>query len=303
MKMQRLGSSELVSTRLAYGCMRIVGTWNPAEITPEKREVGFAALKAAYEAGYNLFDHADIYCSGECEKLHGELLKSSPDLRRSTIIATKCGIRNNPHRYDFSGKHIIWSAEQALQRLGVETIDLFQLHRPDLLMEPEEVHLAFLQLHREGKVRYFGVSNFLPSFVEALRKGGSLPLVVNQVEIHMGRLDPFKDGTLDQCLDGSITPLSWSPFGGGWLAGTQTLPDTDPRAHIQKELNDYASKLGTSAAHLALAFLLHHPSKIVPIVGSTKPERIKEMVSADQIELTREMWYDLWRIGDGKPLP
>ena len=227
MKTQRLGASDLISTRLGYGCMRIAGTWNPNDITTEMRDKGKAAIMAAYEAGYTLFDHADIYCRGACESIHGEVLREIPSMRKDILIATKCGIRfpgepdpESPHRYDFSKEYIIESCDKSLARLGIETIDLYQLHRPDLLMDPAEVAEAFTILHSSGKVRWFGVSNFMPSFVSALQAHLPFPLAVNQVEIHLGRLACFYDGTLDQCLELGITPLSWSPLAGGMLGNT-----------------------------------------------------------------------------------
>jgi predicted oxidoreductase len=220
MKTQPIGDTELTSTRLAYGCMRISGTWNPKEFTDAHRERGEAALIAAYEAGYSLFDHADIYGRGLCETIHGGVLAKVPSMRNQILIATKCGVRfkDDPAgtvgRYDFSHEHIVRSCNGSLERLGTETIDIYQLHRPDVLMNPEEVAKAFTELHSSGKVRYFGVSNFTPSFVDTLQKALPFKLIVNQVEISLARRECFFDGTLDQCLREHITPLAWSPLGG-----------------------------------------------------------------------------------------
>src|SRR4051794_3525343 len=218
MKTQSLGNSSLRTTRLAYGNMRSAGTWTPAEVTPEKFEAGVRAHVAAFEAGYTLFDTADIYCRGVCEKILGETLRRVKGMRERIIIATKCGIRfpgdpdpGSPHRYDFSAEHIRRSCEASLMRVGVQTIDLYHLHRPDVLMNPHEVAEVFVQLKQEGKVREFAVSNFLPSTLTALQAALPFPLSVNQVEIHLARLECFYDGTLDQCLERNITPLSWSP--------------------------------------------------------------------------------------------
>ncbi len=302
-----LGKSDLLSSRLAYGCMRIAGTWNPAEITPDREETGRKALLAAYEAGYTLFDHADIYCRGGCEEMHGRLLKDSPELRRQTTIATKCGVRqqntpspDDPGRYDFSKEWILQSCEGSLQRLGVETIDLYQLHRPDVLMDPSEVSEAFSELHRSGKVRWFGVSNFVPSYVDLLQKSLSIPLIVNQVEISLRRLDCFTDGTLDQCLAETITPLSWSPLGGGSLGAATSESGTDPTV---AELDRIAKLREVSPAVISLAWLLKHPSKIVPIVGSAKPKNIHEATLSDGSDLTREEWYALYIAARGENMP
>lgn len=310
MKQQRLGASDLVVGRIAYGCMRIARKWAPSEVTPAMQEEGKASLRAAYEAGCTLFDHADIYSSGVCEEIHGELLRESPSLRAQTVIATKCGVRrpgdpnpSSPHRYDFSRGHIIASVEGSLQRLGVDCIDLYQLHRPDYLMNPAEIGDAFAQLHEQGKVRWFGVSNMRPAQVSALQSGLLFPLVVQQVEIHLGRLDCLEDGTLDQCLERSITPLSWSPLGGGWLAKSEPAALEGTRAETAACLDAIARERGATRAQIALAWLLEHPAGIIPIVGSTRPEAIRESALADQIVLGREDWYRLLRAAQGRSLP
>ncbi len=314
MKIQSIGGSTLNSTRLSYGCMRISGTWNPSEVTSERVEYGKAAVLAAYEAGYTLYDHADIYCRGECERIFGLVLKDIPSMRNEIVIATKCGIRfpgepnpDSPHRYDFSAEHILKSCDASLERLKVDTIDIYQLHRPDLLMDPEEIARAFDTLHRQGKVRYFGVSNFVPSFVRALQSGLSAPLIVNQVEVHLGRLDCFTDGTLDQCIAENITPLSWSPLGGGFLGEGSKLDPKHPRYEVLSKLqaacDEIAKKHGVNRTIVAISWLLKHPSKIIPIIGSANPAHIKDAVRADSFELDREEWYRLLVAARGEGLP
>lgn len=314
MKTTLIGTSQLETTRLAYGCWRLAGTWEPKEVTPEKVEIGRKAALAAYDAGYTLFDHADIYCHGVSESIFGQVLKEVSGMRERILIATKCGIRfagepqpSSPQRYDFSHEHILRSCEQSLTRLGVETIDLFQLHRPDFLMDPEEVAAAFSKLKQEGKAREFGVSNFLPSQVAALQKACPLPLIVNQVEISLARLDCFNDGTLDQCLAENMTPLAWSPLGGGVLgSGYVTGPQDTRRARLQPllaALDEIAREHGTTRTVIALAWLLKHPANIVPLVGSVQPERIREAVQADALALSREEWYRLLVLARGEPLP
>lgn len=292
--------------------MRIAGTWNPKEITPEREQAGIQSIWAAYEAGFNFFDHADIYSQGGCESIHGAALKQHPELRNA-IVATKCGIRfggdpnpDSPHRYDFSKEHILWSCDQSLRRLGVDKIDLYQLHRPDALMDPHDVAEAFTKLHEAGKVRWFGVSNFRPAFVSALKSALPFPLIVNQVEIHLGRLEPYYDGTLDQCLELEMTPLSWSPLGGGFLGDGGEVDAKHPQAEVRKgvlkQLDEIAARLGVSRTVLALAWLMKHPSKIVPIVGTVRPERIKDAVGAAELDLDREDWYRLFVAARGRNL-
>lgn len=314
MKTQRIENTDLVSSVLSYGCMRIAGTWNPSEVTPERDEAGQKAVFAAFDAGYTLFDHADIYCRSECEAIFGRALAKAPSMRKEIIIATKCGIRfpgdpnpDSPHRYDFSKSHILASCDKSLKKLGVETIDIYQLHRPDLLMDPAEVAEAFDILKSAGKVRYFGVSNFLPSFVTALQSALPFRLVVNQVEIHLGRLACLYDGTLDQCLAEHLTPLSWSPLGGGFLGSGGTVREDHPRKavldNLLKLLDETAEKHGVNRTVISLAWLLKHPSKIIPIVGSANPERIKEATKAAEVELDREEWYRLLVAARGEGLP
>ncbi|MGH7214417.1 MAG: aldo/keto reductase [Tepidisphaeraceae bacterium] len=314
MNTQPLGTSSLITTRLAYGTMRVSGTWDPAAFTPDHEASGRRALLAAYEAGYILFDHADIYGRGLCESIHGRVMRDVPEMRSRILIATKCGIRfagdptgDAPHRYDFSAKHILWSCEQSLKRLQTDAIDLYQLHRPDVLMNPPEIAQAFAQLKRQGKVREFGVSNFRPSFLSALQKHCPMPLIVNQIEIHLARLDPFDDGTLDQCLEQSITPLAWSPLGGGFLGAGGKVDKKHPRRDellaLQTTLDEVATKYDVSRTVIALAWLLKHPSRIIPIIGSTNPDHLRDATKADKIELSRQDWYRVLLAARGKALP
>ena len=310
-----IGVSPLKSSRLAYGCWRLAGTWIPAEIKPEAEARGRAAVIAAFEAGYTLFDNADIYCRGHCERILGEAMKQATGMREKILIATKCGIRfpgdaspDAPHRYDFSEEHIIWSCEESLKRMKIEVIDLYQLHRPDFLADPQEVAGAFTKLQKAGKVRYFGVSNFRPTLVTALQRACPMPLVVNQVEISLGRLDCFTDGTLDQCLAENIAPLAWSPLARGWLGDGAEKNAVEPKlaaaaTRVNPVLDSIASARRSSRTRIALAWLLKHPSKIIPIVGSTEPSRIKEAATAADVELSREEWYRLLAAARGEPLP
>jgi predicted oxidoreductase len=314
MKTIALGKSGLISSRLAYGCWRIAGSWNPAEVTPKSEAAGQRAVMAAYEAGYTLFDHADIYCDGMAEQIFGGVVKQVSSMRERILIATKCGIRKAgepaseaPFRYDFSAEHIIRSCEQSLKRLRVDRIDLYQLHRPDYLMNPEEVGAAFAKLSEQGKVREFGVSNFRPSQVMALQSVCPRPLVVNQVEISLANLTSFEDGTLDQCLMNRITPMAWSPLAGGQLGSgaRRLLPwqEVYRPAPIVSELDLIAKARGVSRTAVALAWLLKHPAGIVPIVGSTNPDSIRDAVQATELEISREEWYRLLEVARGERVP
>lgn len=312
--MKQVPLSSLSVSRMAYGCWRIAGTWNPAEVTAASQSAGRKAVLAAYEAGFTLFDQADIYCHGETEKIFGQVLKEVSGMRERVVIATKCGIRmagepkpDSPYRYDFSADYITRSCEQSLKRLGVETIDLYQLHRPDYLMDPQEIAGAFEQLKHAGKVREFGVSNFRPSQVTALQSACPMKLVVNQVEISLANLSAFEDGTLDQCLAEKIVPMAWSPLAGGKLGDGATKVLPSQKAYQTRKVNATLDKIAKAhdagRAAIALAWLLKHPSGIIPIVGSTNPEKIREAARAAEIELSRAEWYRLLEAAHGERLP
>lgn len=287
--------------------MRIV-PWNAGDHTPDAEQRGIEAIFAAFDAGYRHFDHADIYAQGRCETVYGKALRERPELR-SAIIATKCGIRfggdpspDSPHRYDFSAEHIVASCERSLERLGVEMIDLFYLHRPDLLMDPDEIAGAFDHLRTQGKVREFGVSNFLPSTLRALQARLPMKLVAHQIEVSLARLDPFYDGTLDQCLELGIRPASWGPLAGGWLGEGGKAKDARGEK-LLGALDEVAARYETTRTILSLAWLLKHPSGIVPIVGTTNPSRIQQSMDAAKLMLSREDWYRLLVAARGEGLP
>ena len=302
MQTVKLGTSPLVASRLAYGCWRIAESG------------GQSAAQAAYEAGYTLFDGADIYGGGQAEVILGETLRQTPGMRDRILITSKCGVRragepnpDSPQRWDFAGEYIVRACESSLQRLGVEAIDLYMLHRPDYLGDPHEIAGAFAQLYDAGKVRHFGVSNFRPSLLNALQVACPFPLVVNQVEVSLLQRSALDDGTLDQCLENGITPMAWSPLAAGLLgSGAKRLLTAQqsyrPEA-VVSELDNIAAARGVDRTVIAYAWLLKHPSKIVPIVGSTDAVRIREAVRATEIDLTREEWYQLFLAARGEPLP
>ncbi|MCC6355014.1 MAG: aldo/keto reductase [Verrucomicrobiae bacterium] len=309
MKTQKIGRGRLMASRLAVGAWRIDADQGPDGVTADVEAAGIRAMHAADDAGYTFFDLADIYGGGACERIFGRALRERRGMRERIVVATKCGIRfpddpapGAPYRYDSSAEHIIRQAEGSLLRMGIDTIDLLMIHRPDFLGDPEEIAGAFERLRAAGKVREFGVSNFAPSQVSALQKACPMPLVVNQVAIHLARLEPFHDGTLDQCLADHITPMAWSPLAGGHLVGGN--PAAEERlAAIRAALDGIAAARGESIGVIALAWLLKHPAGIVPIVGSTRPERIAEAARADAVDLSREEWYQLMQAASGGRLP
>ncbi len=306
-------SQSMHASRLAYGCWRILGH-EGAEPSAGRESAAQQAVTAAYDAGFTFFDHADVYADGAAEKVFGDVLKKISGMRERVVITTKCGIRrkgvpnpDSPYRYDFTADYIIKSCEQSLTRLGVETIDIYQLHRPDYLMDPAEVAGAFAQLKQQGKVREFGVSNFRPEQFSVLQRVCPFPLLVHQVEISLAKLEPFDDGTIDQCLAEKVVPLAWSPLAGGRLSDTLPIDinslDHARRIGLRETLDDIARDYGVSRTIIALAWLLKHPAHIVPIIGTAKPDRIREAAQADKVHLSRDEWYRLLEAARGGRLP
>ena len=296
-----LGTSTLTATRLAYGCWRLAGSEGGPRLDDS---VGIAAVRAAYDAGFTLFDNADIYGRGECERIFGKVLRDISGMRQRIVLATKCGIcppwDGRTHCYDSSSAYIIASVEGSLKRLSADFVDLLMIHRPDFLGDPDEIASAFAQLRTQGKVREFGVSNFRPSQLAALQKHCAMPLIVNQVEVSLAALACLDDGTLDQCLAERITPMAWSPLAKGLLLDSSKDERTQK---LQSLLAKLAAEKNATPAAIALAWLLRHPSHMQPIIGSVNPDRIREAVRADAIELTRGEWYELLTAARGTPLP
>jgi predicted oxidoreductase len=313
METTTISGTTLNVSRLAYGCWRVLGP-ESAEPGTEREAGARKAIQAAFDAGFTFFDHADIYADGRAETVFGQALKATPEMRERIVITTKCGIRrrgtphpDSPYRYDFSAEYIVRSCEQSLRRLGIETIDIYQLHRPDYLMQPEEVAGAFAQLRQAGKVREFGVSNFRPAQLELLQKACPMRLVIHQVEISLARLSPFEDGTLEQCLAENITPVAWSPLAGGRLSETLPIDINSPeharRIGVRETLDELARDYGATRTQVALAWLLKHPSRIIPIIGSARPEHIRPAAEAGKVHLSREEWYRLMEAARGERLP
>ena len=320
MPLQELGASGQSVTRLALGCMGLAGTWNPAEVGPENIRRATDSVAAALECGVTFFDHADIYGGTACESVFRDALKNLGTPRESIFVATKCGIRSG--YYDHSPAHIRASIEGSLQRLGMDYVDLYQLHRPDPLSHPEETAQVLDELAESGKVRHIGVSNYYPRQLGALREFLQAPVVSNQIAISLLRLDPIYegaaggagsvdsagDGVLDGCLKHRITPLAYSPLGSGWLAGRRQVPEDHARREAIERILEAARGLsdkygGATPTQLALAWLLAHPAGIVPLVGSNNPEHIREAAPAAHIKLERTDWYALWVAARGQSVP
>lgn len=286
----------------------VYGAWRLADI-PEEATVNRVLDKIQFclDYGITTFDHADIYGDYRCEELFGHALAESPGLREKIQLVTKCGIclvssKRPSHgikHYNSSAEHIVWSAENSLKKLQTDRIDLLLLHRPDLLMDADEAAEAFTKLQKQGKVLHFGVSNFTPSQFRLLNS--RFPLMTNQVEINPLRLDPFNDGTLDLCQEMGIAPMAWSPLAGGKIFSNE--PDGAP-ARVKQALEEVLEVTeATSIDQLALAWLIRHPSRIIPVIGSRDSERIKRSALACEVKITLQDWYKIYRASLGQDVP
>lgn len=278
-----------------------LGVWGAKMNTKELE----AFVEECLSLGLKDFDHADIYGHYTTEEDFGKLLKLRPDLRTQIQITTKCGIRmeseNRPKNaiksYDSSKDYIIKSAENSLKFLETDYLDVLLIHRPDYLMDPHEIADAFQHLKGEGKVKHFGVSNFTKDQFDLLN--GLTPLVTNQIEVSITHLNAFEDGTLLQCQKNNIVPTAWSPLGGGAVFGKS---DDEKIQRIQKTGNELAEKYGVALDELLMAWVLKHPSGIIPVIGTSKVKRVKSALNATKINLSKEDWYRLWKASTGEEI-
>lgn len=316
-------NTSLSWSRLGYGCMQIGGKWDNSPLTQAERTRAAALLDAALDEGITLFDHADIYTRGKSESVFGEALKAHPGVRDKIFLQSKCGIRfaNDPTpglvgRFDFSYEHILRTVEGSLRRLQTDYLDVLLLHRPDPLVEPEEVARAFDELEAAGKVRYFGVSNHTPGQMALLRKYVRQPFVVNQLELNLLHSEMIEDGVLanqtanhytgqtgilDYCRLHGILIQAWSPVAGGKLIDPPRGADERTR-QAAAAVKQLAEAKGVSREAIALAWLMRHPAGVQPIVGTTNVERLRRSAQADAVTLSREEWYGLWVAARG-PMP
>jgi predicted oxidoreductase len=292
-------SGALELSRLVFGVWRL-GDWKMS--TDETQGL----IEENLDLGVTSFDHADIYGDYTCEELFGRALAQSTDLRNRMEIITKCGIKliskNRPEHqikyYDTSSAHIIASAEQSLKNLRTDRIDLLLLHRPDPLTDPDEVADAFRKLRASGKVLHFGVSNFSPMQFDMLNSYLDEPLITNQVEISALCLDQFKNGTIEHCQLHNIYPMAWSPLGGGSVFTGQD----EQAKRVREVLQRWSEEKGKPMDQLLFAWLLKHPSKIIPLLGTGKIERVEKAGEGLDIKLTRQEWFELWQASEGEEL-
>ena len=305
MKSINLGGSGLMGSAIGLGCMRI---------SSMGREELSRHIHTALDCGITFFDHADIYGGGESERLFGSVLASEPGLRDQLVLQSKCGIR--PNMLDLSKEHILESVDGILQRLGTDRLDMLLLHRPDVLIEPDQVAEAFERLEQSGKVLHFGVSNFTSRQIELLQSGLKQKLLVNQMQF--GIMCPGlvahgleantqmphavdRDGeVLDYCRLKEITIQAWSPFQYGFFGGT--FLDNDQFPELNQTLQEVGDTYGVSKGAVAAAWILRHPADIQVILGTTKPERVREIAAGSEITLSREEWYRIY-LAAGNKIP
>lgn len=305
MKKINIGNGKISASEISLGCMRISSLSEKEAVT---------LISTALDEGINFFDHADIYGGGKSEEVFAQAIKQCSYNREEIIIQTKCGIRNG--FFDFSKEHIINSVDNSLKRLNTDYIDVLLLHRPDTLMEPEEVAEAFSVLNRDGKVKFFGVSNQNPLQIELLNKYLESKIIINQLQLSITntgmidsglnvnmKIDPSidRDGSiLEYCRLKDITIQAWSPFQYGFFEGV--FLDNEKFPELNKKLDEFVAIKGVPNTAIAIAWILRHPAKIQPIVGTTNAARLKDICKASQIEITRQEWYEIYRAA-GNELP
>ena len=305
MKKIIMANGNIEASEIALGCMRIS--------TMDEKSVS-TLINTALDCGINFFDHADIYGKGKSEEVFSKSISLTPSLREKIILQSKCSIR--PGMYDFSKDYIIDSVDGILKRLKTDYLDILLLHRPDTLMEPEEVNEAFNKLYTEGKVRNFGVSNHNSMQIELLNKYLNNKVTVNQLQfsiMHTGIIDSGlnvnmknnasinRDGSiLEYCRLNDINIQAWSPYQYGFFEGT--FIDNPKFPELNKKLSEIAEKYNVSKTAIATAWILRHPAKIQTIVGTTNESRLKDICTASNVYLTRQEWYEIY-LAAGNMLP
>lgn len=303
--MKKIQIADMQASQIILGCMRI--------IEPGKNPV--KVIETAYENGINFFDHADIYGAGQCETVFAEALAQTSIRREDIYLQSKCAIRPGI-AFDFSKEHIIQSVEGALKRLQTDYLDTMLMHRPDTLMEPEEVAEAFYELEKSGKVRYFGVSNQNPMQVELLKTAVKQPLLFNQLQFGLKHTEMVDAGLnvnipnqASHMQDGSVLEYSrinkmtiqaWSPFQHGYFDGPFVGNDKFPE--LNKKLEEYAEKYNLTPSGIAIAWINRHPARMQTIIGTMTEQRIEEVTNASDLVLSRDEWYDLY-MAAGNILP
>lgn len=301
MKRQRIAPEGPEFSRMVYGTWRLLSTQPTAQDINRR-------LHACLELGITTIDTAEIYGVYEVEKVLGEALALSPGLRDKLEIVTKAGIyipcKYHPERqtahYNATGARLVKSLEKSLRWLGTDHVELFLVHRPDWLARADDTAAGLNQLLREGKIHSAGVSNYNVAQFDLLNALVERPLATNQLEFHLLRMDPILDGTFHQCEKAGVSPMAWSPLAGGRLF--------DPQNEAGQRLATAAAKMaprygGATLEQLAYAWIMAHPSRPLPVIGTNKIERLQSAAVADAIDLGREDWYALWEAAQGRRIP
>jgi len=313
----------ITNSRIAFGCMGLGKSQNPT--SEEDILIAERAIDAALSAGITFFDHADIYSRGNAEAVFGQALRRRPELKDQMVIQSKCGIglpdEKFGKRYDFSKEHILYSVDSSLRRLGVEHLEVLLLHRPDSLMEPDEIAEAFNTLRSSGKVRHFGVSNMSVSQIKFVQSALREPLVANQLDLSLNRLDwldqgvtvnrkidkvvRFPEGTLEHCRMENIQIQSWGPLAQGRFTGRTMDQPTETERLTTELVQRMANERETTPEAIVLGWLMRHPAMIQPVIGTVNPSRI--VACADAVRqseiMTREEWYALYMSSRGNDIP
>lgn len=304
--------------------MGLGGGWDHEPLTADNIRQGHEAVEAALSIGINFFDHADIYTRGKAEKVFGQIFKDRPGLREEMIIQSKCGIRliepgDTSNTFDISGEHILKSVDGTLSRLGTDYLDILLLHRPDPLMDPEEIAEALHQLKQSGKVRHFGVSNMSAAQIRLLQHYCDEPFIVNQLHMSLAKIswldamvsvnrEPWKDitfpeGTVEYCRMENIQLQAWGPLAQGSFSGRSLEGQPESVVNTAAMVSSLAEQKSTTPEAIVLSWLMTHPAAIQPVIGTVNPKRIAACAGADQLELTRKEWYELYISSRGEKLP
>ncbi len=324
MKTYRIPKTDLDVPQMAYGTWHLGGDWDDSPLTDDLKQRADTLIHTAVDAGINFIDLADIYVKTKSDEAVGHVLKNDPSLRDKVILQEKAGIilpddpnPGDPGRYDFSYENITTKLENSLRLLNTDHVELLLLHRPDALVEPEEVARAFDDLQSAGKVRYFGVSNHTPMQIELLQKYIDQPLVVNQLELNLLHNDLIFDGitantadhpytgargTLDYCRANDMLVQAWSPVARGVLFNPADDAPENVKQTAQR-VRELAETHNTTPGAIVLAWLLRHPAGIQPILGTMTPHRIPESAAAVNVELSRLEWYKLAQTANGAGVP
>ncbi|WP_375753291.1 aldo/keto reductase family oxidoreductase [Vibrio sp. HN007] len=311
------------ASRLVYGCMGLGGGWNETPVSENDIYQARTIIDTALETGINVFDHADIYTFSKAESTFGQALADAPSLRDQMLIQSKCGIRfednSGPGRYDFSAHWITESVHGILERLRIEKLDVLLLHRPDPLVELDELAGTLEKLKSDGKFDFLGVSNMNSHQIRYLQSALNMPIVANQIEMSLAKTDwldngvlvgsdgnhnvNFDSGLLEHCQLENIQLQAWGSLAQGRFSENGLHSQDESIRRTSQRVLELAQKYQVPGEAIVIAFLLRHPARVQPVIGTTNPDRIRATAKATKVTLTREEWYSLYVSSRGNPLP